>query len=257
MGDGTLKPIEDIRLGDQVMAGDPQSRGPPHAARVTGLIRDLAAHLVDISFNTTNGTAATITSTQFHPFWTNNRGWVDARELKTGDVLQNSKRNDLTVTNVTVRQHFGRSYNLEVANVHTYYALADDRTAVLVHNQVVPYQPVPPGNEIVPYFPPNNGFAGETGWDNLVGGDQFQRFGGTGGSYVTTPGTPPYQVSLPPGTSTTPNLYQVQPGYTVPVQTGTAGIAFGQPGGGPQMIFGNGKSIQDLLDAGAISPVSK
>jgi hypothetical protein len=142
MGDGSVKPIEQVELGDQVMAGDPLSTGPPHAAKVTGLIRDFTACLVDITFRTSVGTQATITPTRYHPFWTNNRGWVEAKDLRAGDLLQDGGRNSVAVIAVKLRPQFIRSYNFEVAGVHTYYALADDHTPVLVHNQVVP---APPG----------------------------------------------------------------------------------------------------------------
>ncbi len=284
MGDGSVKPIEQVELGDQVMAGDPLATGPPHPAMVTGLIRDFAAHLVDVQFKTASGTTTSITSTKYHPFWTNNRGWVDAVGLQAGDVLQDSGRNAIVVTNVKTRPHFGRSYNFEVASVHSYYALANDRTPILVHNQALPpysvsggnvsapggaytlgspqtnlpYQPVPPGNEIYPYYPPNRGFYGETNPNNSFnGGDIFQRFGGTTGTFVTEPGTSPFALSLPPGSSTVPNLYQVQPGYTIPYRSGTAGAAFGQGGGGFQGELGWEKTIQDLLDEGAIQAISR
>jgi hypothetical protein len=132
MGDGSVKPIERIELGDQVLTGDPLSAGPPKPAKVIGIIR------------TPEGTTATITPTRFHPFWTNNRGWVEAKDLKPDDLLCDSSGNQMPIERVTLRPQISRTFNLEVANVHTYYAMASDRTPVLVHNSMSIFSPENP-----------------------------------------------------------------------------------------------------------------
>ena len=138
MADGSTKLIRDIRIGDEVVATDPET-GRTAARMVTATIVGTGVkHLVRIGVDADgdgDATGETIIATTAHPFWNaRTESWVDARDLQPGDELRTSvgalvkvHRSSVYATSITV-------YNLTVADIHTYYVLAG-RTPVLVHNQ--------------------------------------------------------------------------------------------------------------------------
>ncbi|MFD4218228.1 RHS repeat-associated core domain-containing protein [Streptomyces griseus] len=132
LADGTGKPIKDIRIGDEVLATDPET-GESGPRPVTALIKGTGdKQLVDITLGT--GTSHTLTATEGHPFWAPalNR-WIQADQLTDGQWLQTSTGTWVQVTAVTHRSTSTTVYNLTVADLHTYYVLAG-ATPVLVHN---------------------------------------------------------------------------------------------------------------------------
>ena len=74
-----------------------------------------------------------IITTETHPFYVNNRGFVNAGELKVGDELLDPNKNILLVENFDV-ELTGKPvtvYNFQVEDYHTYHASG---FGVLVHN---------------------------------------------------------------------------------------------------------------------------
>ncbi|MFF9580303.1 RHS repeat-associated core domain-containing protein [Streptomyces rubiginosohelvolus] len=132
LADGTRKPIKDIRVGDEVLATDPET-GESGPRPVTALIKGAGdKQLVDITLGT--GRSHTLTATDGHPFWVPalNR-WIQADQLTVGQWLQTSTGTWVQITAVTHRTTSRTVYNLTVADLHTYYVLAGG-TSVLVHN---------------------------------------------------------------------------------------------------------------------------
>lgn len=128
MADGSKKPIEDVEVGDVVLATDPET-GEEGAREVTHLwVHE--DQLVDLKVS-----GGEVTTTEDHPFWNvTDQQWQDSQDLDPGDLLHTANGATLTVTGVdwnTVQQ--GTAYNLTVADIHTYYVLAGN-TPVLVHN---------------------------------------------------------------------------------------------------------------------------
>lgn len=106
---------------------------------------------------------------------------------------------------------------------------------------------------LVPYYPPNQGFAGASGEASLVPGTIVDRYGGTGGSFLSPQGTPPWARSLPFGAETRPlNSYQVM--QPINVNADTAAPWFNQPGGGLQFDLGT-RTVQDLINSGHLKPL--
>ncbi|MER5862818.1 ricin-type beta-trefoil lectin domain protein [Kitasatospora sp. NPDC002040] len=140
MVDGTSKPIEDVRVGDYVLAADAET-GTVRAEQVTNTIvtpDDYEYTDLTLSAPQTDGTSQPdlhITSTQHHPYWNASTAhWTDAANLHPGDQVQTPDRTTLTVKSLT--NYLTRpttAYNLTVAHLHTYYVLAGT-TPVLVHN---------------------------------------------------------------------------------------------------------------------------
>ena len=74
-----------------------------------------------------------IITTETHPFFVKNQGFIKAGELAIGDELLDSNKNILLVENFDV-ELTGKPvtvYNFQVEDFHTYYA---GGLGVLVHN---------------------------------------------------------------------------------------------------------------------------
>ncbi|MDQ7905799.1 polymorphic toxin-type HINT domain-containing protein [Phytohabitans sp. ZYX-F-186] len=152
MADGSAKPIEDIGLGDEVAATDPET-GVTGPRQVTRLHINLDSDLTDVTVRASDtGETTTLETTQHHPFWDATDGrLVDAGELKVGHRLlaHDDKRLEgdgsgagsggggppveVTVVEVVTVAGTELMRDLTVADTHTYYVLAGD-TPVLVHN---------------------------------------------------------------------------------------------------------------------------
>ncbi|WP_460706483.1 polymorphic toxin-type HINT domain-containing protein [Myceligenerans halotolerans] len=131
MADGTYKPIQDVRPGDEVHATDPIS-GVSGPRRVI----DTFVHqdtLVDLRL----AGGETITTTADHPFWSStDRTFEDARDLAPGEKVLLATGTELTVRGLdtgTARE--GAAYNFTVLGLHTYHVGID---AILVHNACGP-----------------------------------------------------------------------------------------------------------------------
>ncbi|MFF2350797.1 RHS repeat-associated core domain-containing protein [Kitasatospora sp. NPDC058115] len=152
MADGTLVPIEQVRTGDQVLSSDPQ-QGLTRPETVTAVIvTDDDEEFTDLSVAAsaeggpaTAESAAVLTTTAHHPFWNaDTQRWEDARDLRAGELLQQADGTSARLSAVDHRVGAERTYDLTVANLHTYYVLAG-ATPVLVHNnddpKPTPYNP--------------------------------------------------------------------------------------------------------------------
>lgn len=133
MGDGSTRPIEQVRIGDMVQATDPTT-GVSGPRRVQTTIhtpddRDFTTVTLDAK----DGGGA-LTATGHHPFWAQNRGdWTAADDLKAGDTLRTPSGATARIAKVSHWKKFQPAYDLTVNDVHTYYVLAKT-TPVLVHN---------------------------------------------------------------------------------------------------------------------------
>ncbi|MFI5896996.1 polymorphic toxin-type HINT domain-containing protein [Actinoplanes sp. NPDC051513] len=131
LADGTVKPIEELKVGDKVAATDPET------AKSGG--REVDATIVtpddtDFTTVTVDGKHSFIVATDHHPFWSPSaHAWVDARDLKSGMTLRTADGHNLTITATTHFHRLQTAYNLTVRDLHTYYVLASN-TPVLVHN---------------------------------------------------------------------------------------------------------------------------
>jgi RHS repeat-associated protein len=129
MADGTTKPIEDIQVGDQVTATDPETgEHGPHKVTHVWVHDD---RLVDLLL--ANGAA--VATTEDHPFWNaTDQQWQRVDTVGAGEKLlsPNGHRTAVAAVRLGPTPH-APAYNLTIANLHTYYVLAGD-TPVLVHN---------------------------------------------------------------------------------------------------------------------------
>ncbi|MCX4632729.1 ricin-type beta-trefoil lectin domain protein [Streptomyces sp. NBC_01443] len=133
LADGTSKPIEELTTDDEVIATDPDT-GETVAKHVTATIHtEDDKTYVDVSIQTDDG-VKTITTTDHHPFWSeSDQAWKDAGDLKPGTTLRTDTGATAAVVQTRAYQAVNQTYNLTVADLHTYYVLAG-ATPVLVHN---------------------------------------------------------------------------------------------------------------------------
>jgi RHS repeat-associated protein len=107
---------------------------------------------------------------------------------------------------------------------------------------------------IVPYYPPNDGAAGEIVEAVAPKGQILSRLGGPGGNYLSPQGTPIWARSLPYVARNLPErLYQVTNQFTY--YASKAAPWFGQPGGGIQYRIL--PTVQWLLDNEYLKDFSK
>ncbi|WTW98572.1 polymorphic toxin-type HINT domain-containing protein [Streptomycetaceae bacterium NBC_01309] len=137
MADGKAKPIENVRVGDWVMAADPET-GVAGPRKVTHLIVGHGEkRLVRITFDIEPraGPQPGITATTNHPFWSpSQQRWVDAGTLRPGDTVSTPEGTEVRVAATRIWSQPGqRVHNLTVGDLHTYYVVAGT-TPVLVHN---------------------------------------------------------------------------------------------------------------------------
>ncbi|MFE2284229.1 polymorphic toxin-type HINT domain-containing protein [Streptomyces sp. NPDC059443] len=137
MADGTTKAIQDIRIGDTVLATDPQT-GETRPKKVTATITTPDdKEFTDLTLTdeaSPRGPPTKITSTSHHPYWSETRHqWIDAGELTIGEQLRQPNGTTLTVKATRDYPYAVTTHNLTVDDFHTYYVLAG-ATPVLVHN---------------------------------------------------------------------------------------------------------------------------
>ncbi|MFJ6459760.1 polymorphic toxin-type HINT domain-containing protein [Streptomyces sp. NPDC091387] len=133
MADGTTKDIDKIKIGDKVLATDPET-GETKAERVTRtIVTENDKWFNELVVSTPDGDKK-LTATYEHPFWSPSaKGWVPAGELTEGMTLLTAGGTTVRVADNRAYGSHARTYNLTIDDLHTYYVLAGE-TPVLVHN---------------------------------------------------------------------------------------------------------------------------
>ena len=120
------KAIQDIKIGDWVLSDDPTTPGDIDYKQVVQTFVHETNYLVDIYIG-----GEKITTTEGHPFWVKDVGWVAARDLDAGAQLQTKSESWLGVERVEKHTEVATVYNFEVAGFHTYFV---SDLGLLVHN---------------------------------------------------------------------------------------------------------------------------
>ncbi|MFF3851859.1 polymorphic toxin-type HINT domain-containing protein [Micromonospora sp. NPDC002575] len=128
MADGSTKKLEEVQVGDEVMAADPETgeQGPRTVTHVWVHEDDL----VDLRIGD-----ALVTTTEDHPFWNHtDREWQRADEIDRGDLSLSHDGRTRSVGGLQPSSRYvALAYNLTVDDIHTYYVFAGN-TPALVHN---------------------------------------------------------------------------------------------------------------------------
>ncbi len=119
--------IEDIHVGDWVLSDDPNTPGDIEYKQVLQTFAHDTSELVDVYVG-----GEKITTTEEHPFWVPDVGWVAAKDLHAGSHLQTKYESWLDVDKVVKHSGLATVYNFEVAGFHTYFV---SDLGLLVHNE--------------------------------------------------------------------------------------------------------------------------
>ena len=172
-----LKDIEDVEVGDYVLAENPETGEQEYKEVVNTYI-----HEKDIIVHIYVGDDE-IETTREHPFYVEGIGFVQAGSLKPGDILRLADGRNLEVREVET-EHLSEPvyvYNFEVEDYHTYFVSG---LGVLVHNSCGPGNKsgsntyVPSSNTQIVQHPevkaPNQVKASDVTnyWDNYLGSNQ-------------------------------------------------------------------------------------
>jgi len=120
------KPIEEIQIGDKVLAKDSDT-GEMSYQEVELLFRKDVEETYNITVN-----GEVITTTDEHPFWIEGKGWVKAKDLQVREYLQTSEDEKLMIEKIEVKKEHRTVYNFRVKNYHTYYV---SNLHIWTHNQ--------------------------------------------------------------------------------------------------------------------------
>ncbi|EPY08258.1 hypothetical protein PAALTS15_05618, partial [Paenibacillus alvei TS-15] len=113
--DEGLKPIEEIQVGDKV-----QTRDEETGETAYNLVEELFQRETDETYHVSvNGT--TIVTTAEHPFWVSGEGWVEARDLKKGDMLVDLDENEVPIEEIEIKKERTTVYNFRVQSIHNYF----------------------------------------------------------------------------------------------------------------------------------------
>jgi Pretoxin HINT domain len=120
------KAIQDIQIGDWVLSDDPNTPGDIEYKQVVQTFNHETNYLVDVYIG-----GEKITTTENHPFWVQDVGWVAARDLSAGAQLETKSESWLGVNKVEKHTEVATVYNFEVQGFHTYFV---SDLGLLVHN---------------------------------------------------------------------------------------------------------------------------
>lgn len=137
------KRIEEIRVGDIVLSGNPSDR--TETATTKRVVTETFQRSTDLVYDIRIGTE-TITTTAEHPFWVVGQGWTVASQLRRGSALLTKDGLVVQIDSLKRRQGQFKVFNFEVADKHTYYV---GNLGVLVHNACAP----PPRRPYAPNDP--------------------------------------------------------------------------------------------------------
>jgi hypothetical protein len=121
--------IEEIKVGDWVIADDPHTPGGVEKRQVKHTFVHESTSLLDLYVG-----GEKITTDDEHEFWVKDLGWLAATDLKEGMQLQTNHETAVTVDRIQRREETQQVYNFEVEGFHTYFVSA---MGILVHNACV------------------------------------------------------------------------------------------------------------------------
>ena len=173
MGNGTTKPIEQVKTGDSVLSKNEKTGeiAPKKVSHVS-----VRADIWTRKLTFDNG--AVLETTDEHPLYVGGRGFVKAKEVGIGNSIVTRAGPSAKVVAVQADVRQATVYNFTVDEFHTYFV---GDSALWVHNQTCPITPAPDiwdhvrrGNGIVTPpggFPrvPRSGVDGAHNMDQFIG----------------------------------------------------------------------------------------
>lgn len=124
-----LKVIEDIQIGDVVLSWNEETGENSFHKVVKTFQREVSSTKV-VLYND----GSSIETTDEHPFYIKNKGWVSASNLVEGDLSVLSNNNYIKIISVTDKENIVTVYNFEVETSHIYFV---GEQGILVHNECI------------------------------------------------------------------------------------------------------------------------
>ncbi|MFJ5288967.1 polymorphic toxin-type HINT domain-containing protein [Streptomyces sp. NPDC088348] len=182
MADGEKKKIEDVKVGDEVEATDPETGKSGHRKVTRLIVTNDDKRFNTLSIATKSGTEK-ITATYEHPFWSPSEGrWTGTAKLKRGMTLLTDDGSRVTVTANHPFVKHARTYNLTVEGLHTYYVLAG-ATPVLVHNSSCPRFIADSSGNVIELPQVKSSISSQKQGRHIIGGRGYK-----GGGYFNSEG---------------------------------------------------------------------
>ena len=127
------KKIEDIKVGDEVLAYDEET-GEKSIKKVVNLLRNKTKKWIHLLFELEDGTTEKLVCTEGHPFYVEKLGWVKSCDLIENDsvLMYNNCTASLIRKEIEELEVEETTYNFEVEDYHTYYV---GENSLLVHNK--------------------------------------------------------------------------------------------------------------------------
>ena len=130
MADGSTRPIENVKVGDKILAFDEKTKTLKEDSVKLFFQHDGQEYLV---------VNDSLKVTPNHPVYSEGK-WVEIGKLPIGSKLLNSQGQAEEITSIRLVREPVKVYNLEVNPYHTYIA-----GGVVVHNKTTPIEPGPIG----------------------------------------------------------------------------------------------------------------
>jgi len=126
MADGSQKPIDQVQVGDQVVASDPET-----GEQAAEPVEQVFVHqdtLIELRLD-----GDVLTTTVNHPFWSVTDGEFErADQLSAGELVLAAGGSLVRVEGLQhATAHVGTAYNLAIRDIHTYHVGSAE---ILVHN---------------------------------------------------------------------------------------------------------------------------
>ena len=126
-----LKNIEDIEVGDLVLAEDPE-KGEKAYKPVTDLIKLNNRIIWDLSIKNNAGVTETFHTTDDHPWWVPAKNeWVHTKDLLVGMLVKSVDDELIKIVSISNTETLQPTFNLTVADFNSYYV---GKLGILVHN---------------------------------------------------------------------------------------------------------------------------
>ena len=126
LADGTTKNIEDIKVGEEVLTFNEETK-----VNEPGVVGDLKQHSVGSIIRVTLDNEIVIKTTEEHPFFVTGKEWVKAKDLEPLDTCLKVDGDEAIISTVEVLEETNIVYNLlSVDANHNFYA-----NGILVHNK--------------------------------------------------------------------------------------------------------------------------
>jgi hypothetical protein len=130
MCDGSLKSIDEIEIGDWVLARSKET-GELACREVMNLSAAAERSIILVTLESLDGTTEVIETTENHPFYVEGRGWTRVDELIPGDLVPSASNGLLTVSALEWTNRIEVVYNFGVDEFHTYFV---GEVGAWVHN---------------------------------------------------------------------------------------------------------------------------